>query len=175
MRAFFSNNIWLVIFVVVVMLHLLSVIQPLITTGFTARVQNNSSSLAISGRSHQFNEEQASNFSGLFGIEAISFVTEIGETEPEQAAPEIKLLNAYQPVLIAIDEIENTHTARLLLTDENQNKLTSVRLGEVLHGYKAITISLNTITFELNESHDQANLPATIALTIFSRNNLNAN
>lgn len=175
MRAFFSNNIWLVLFVSVVALHLFGVVQPLITSTFTARTPNDATALVITSRAYGFTEERASNFSRLFGIEAISFVAETDEAEPEQITPEIKLLNAYQPVLIAIDEIDNIQTARLLLIDENQNKLTSVRQGEILHGYKAIAISLNTVTFELDESHDEANLPAQIALTIFSRNNQNAN
>ena len=175
MRAFLTKNLWLALFICVVILHLLTVVSPLISSTFSAKVQSDESVLVIANRATDFSEEQASNFSSLFGIAPISFVVSTEELVPEQIEPEVKRLNDYKPVLIAVDEVENIHTARLLLVDENQNRLTSIKQGDVLHAYKATQISLNSITFELVEQSDNSALPAQIVLTIFSRNKQNAN
>ncbi|CAM5205875.1 hypothetical protein [Alishewanella longhuensis] len=175
MRAFFAKNLWLLLFLGLVLLHLISVLQPLLTSSFASKAQQDKAALVIMDRSQIFTEERVSNFSRLFAIEPISFIVEEKNIEQEKTLPEIKLLNAYQPVLIAVDQIDNIYTARLIITDENQNRLTSLRQDDILHGYKATEISLNGVTFELNESHDDASLPAQIVLNIFSRNTPNAN
>lgn len=175
MRAFITNHIWLVLFLSLVVLHLITVFAPLASSTFTARTQSDETNLVITNRASAFSEERVSNFSKLFGIEPVSFAITSEEPEAELIVTEVKRLNAYNPVLIAIDEIDNIQTARLLLVDENQNRLTSARLGDVLHGYKVAQITLNSVTFELLEPSENSALPAQIALTIFSRNKQNAN
>tara|TARA_R110002126_G_scaffold10245_43_gene46608 strand:- start:15088 stop:15633 length:546 start_codon:yes stop_codon:yes gene_type:complete len=147
MPGIFQVNKWLAVPVLLIIFHAITVWRNTLVQDNNAARSTTAEQFSTGSRGQAVAEQQTGAFSLLFGVQPELQTS--GEDE-NAIDPQYLRLTDIGPRLLAVDEVNNTLTARLWFPEEHAPRLRKAMQGDTFYHYQVSDVSLAAIYFQFS-------------------------